>query len=82
MEVDRIYGSYPHTIRSYKYVDHNALYSAVYQTDLKHGTIDVKWTRIEVSTGVRVEKLPVFCWSLVKSLPVTPEQLAPQLASL
>jgi hypothetical protein len=66
---------------SYVFPDQNALYTAVYQTDLKKRTINVKWTKIEVSTGVRVQKLPVFCWSLFESLPVMLNRLAPLLAS-
>ena len=59
----------------------NELFTVVYQTDLKKETIDAKWTKIEVSTGVRVHKLPMFGWSLFESLPVALKELAPQLAS-
>jgi hypothetical protein len=65
----------------YVFDDKNALYTAVYHTDLKKGTIDVKWTKIEVSTGVRIQKLPVFCWSLFESLSVMLDRLGSRLAS-
>ena len=64
----------------YEFIDTNALYSAVYRTDLKNGTIAVDWTKIgEGNLVVRVQKLPVFCWSLVESLIATLDRLAPVL---
>lgn len=61
--------------------DDNALYTAVYHTDLKNGTIAVDWTEIEgENLAVRVQKLPVFCWSLIESLTATLDVLAPVLA--
>ena len=66
----------------HEFRDDNALYTAVYHTDFKKGTIRVDWTKIEVSTGVRVQKLPVFCWPLFERLPVMLDRLAPELASL
>jgi len=62
--------------------DNNNLYSAIYSTDLGKKTISVKWTKIEVSTGDRVQKLPVFGWPVFESLPEMLERLAPQLAAL
>jgi len=66
----------------YEFVDYNGLYSAVYYTDLEKGKIEVEWTKIPSVTGVRVQKVPVFCWSLFESLPAMLERLAPQLDSL
>lgn len=66
----------------HEFRDDNALYTAVYHTDLKKGTLRVDWTKIGVSTGVRVQKLPVFCWPLFERLPVTLDRLAPELAAL
>ena len=63
--------------------DDNALYTAVYHTDLKNGTIAVDWTNSKIegeNLAVRVQKLPVFCWSLIESLTATLDVLAPVLA--
>ena len=66
----------------YEFVDYNGLYSAVYDTDLEKGTIDVDWTKIGNATGVRVQKVPVFCWSLFESLPEMLDRLADKLDSV
>jgi hypothetical protein len=64
----------------YEFIDTNAVYSAVYHTDLKNGTIAVEWTKIGgENLAVRVQKLPVFCWSLIESLTATLDELAPIL---
>jgi hypothetical protein len=66
-----------------RFHDDNALYTAVYHTDLKNGTIAVDWTKIEgENLAVRVQKLPVFCWSLIESLAATLDVLAPVLKSV
>lgn len=76
------YPRLPSNYPLYSFDDINALYTAAYHTDLKNKAIRVDWTKIEVSTGVRVQKLPVFCWSLFESLPVMLDRLAPELAAL
>ena len=60
--------------------DDNALYTAVYHTDLKNGAIAVDWTEIGgTNLAVRVQKQPVFCWSLIESLTAMLDVLAPAL---
>ncbi|HAP40058.1 MAG TPA: hypothetical protein DCQ94_09890 [Nitrospira sp.] len=76
------YPSLPSNYPLHSFGDINALYTAAYHTDLKNKTIRVDWTKIEVSTGIRVHKLPVFCWSLFESLPAMLDRLAPELAAL
>jgi len=65
----------------YSFRDTNAIYSVIYHPDLKNGTIEpVEWTKIGgKNLAVRVQKLPVFCWSLIESLTAMLEDLAPVL---
>jgi hypothetical protein len=60
----------------YVFKDANALYGAVHEIDVKNGTIAVTWTKLGRATGVRVQKLPVFCWSLFESLRASLDALA------
>jgi hypothetical protein len=64
----------------YEYIDSNGLYSADYQTNLEKGTIEVDWTRIPGTNGARVQKLPVFCWSLFESLPEMLDEMGSHLS--
>jgi hypothetical protein len=84
--VDRIpKGNTPGAIYTpiYEFVDTNAVYSAAYHTDLKNATIAVDWTKIGgENLLVRVQKLPVFCWSQIESLTATLDVLAPVLKSV
>jgi hypothetical protein len=66
----------------YSFADSSALYTAAYETDLEKGTIKVEWIKIEGSTGVRVRKIPVFCWSLFESLQLLLVRLAARLSFL
>jgi hypothetical protein len=66
-----------------EFVDTNAVYSAAYHTDLKNATIAVDWTKIGgENLLVRVQKLPVFCWSQIEGLTATLDVLAPVLKSV
>jgi hypothetical protein len=64
----------------YAFKDANALYGAVHEIDVKNGTLGVTWTKLGSATGVRVQKLPVFCWPLFESLRASLEALAVALA--
>ncbi len=60
-------------------VDDNGLYGAVHQIDVKSGTIGVEWTKLGKAAGARVQRLPVFCWSLLESLTAALGRLTPEL---
>jgi hypothetical protein len=60
-------------------VDDNSLYGAVHQIDVKSATIGVDWTKLGNAAGARVQKLPVFCWSLLESLTASLGRLAAEL---
>lgn len=54
------------------------LYTAVYQTNLKEQKIKVEWMKLpEGTTGVRVQKLPVACWSMLETLEESLPKFAP-----
>jgi hypothetical protein len=63
----------------YEFIDTNALYSAVHYIDLKSGNLSVHWTKLGPATGVWVQKMPIFCWSMFESLTASLEKLAPAL---
>jgi hypothetical protein len=44
------------------------LYTGVYDIHLGQGVMDATWTRIEANVGLRIQKLPIHCWSLFSSL--------------
>jgi len=45
-----------------------ALYTGVHQVHLKEGTMDVDWSVIPANIGVRIQKLPIYCWPLFANL--------------
>ena len=63
----------------YRFIDTNALYSGVHSIDLKSGNFSVNWTKLGSATGVWVQKVPIFCWSLFESLTASLEDLALEL---
>lgn len=63
----------------YKFVDHNALYTATYSIDPKASTIAINWKKMEGTTGVRLQKSPIFCWDTVVGLVSMLEKVNPML---
>ncbi|PWT79197.1 MAG: hypothetical protein C5B58_14140 [Acidobacteria bacterium] len=59
--------------------DSNALYTGSYRTDLKEGKIAVDWAKIP-GNGVRVQKLPIFCWPLIEGSIKALTRHGPELA--
>jgi hypothetical protein len=49
-------------------MDTLGLYTGVHQVDLKKGSMDVTWSVISDNTGVRLQKLPLYCWPLFANL--------------
>lgn len=65
----------------YAFVDTNALYSGVHHIDLKSGNLSVEWTKLGSAAGIWVQKVPIFCWSMLESLKALLEKLAPAIVN-